>query len=314
MTHAGNLSPVTRSANTSEVGSVEVRWLEEQYRRELKLDISRFTGSLKKIAIRQCDDTGYRYYEPASAAGDASFYQELEVFPWYYMDWKWEHAAAMGYILPGMQVLEIGCGRGGFLERLPNVRVGLELNEHAVVEARRKGLDVRAESVAAHASTHAGGYDVVCSFQVLEHVVDVHEFVLSSVAALRPGGLLLVSVPNNDAFIFKEFQPILNFPPHHMGLWTANALLGLQRIADIQAAAVLLEPLQPYHLGYGTDFLARKLAARRSKVVAGAAAKIDRLVFGELPPLQVLAEASASAFAPYLPGHSVLVVFRKSEK
>jgi 2-polyprenyl-3-methyl-5-hydroxy-6-metoxy-1,4-benzoquinol methylase len=311
MNSSHSLSPITLSPNTSQVGTVDVVWLSAQYQRELNIDISRFVHNLDEITVMECRDTGYRYYEPFSTAGDASFYEELEAFPWYYMDWKWEHEIAARNILPAKIVLEIGCGRGGFLEKLHNPCTGLELNEQAATEARRRGLNVLTETIEAHAETHVASYDVVCSFQVLEHIVKVNEFIQACAAVLRPGGLMIASVPNNDSFIFREFAPILNFPPHHMGLWSPNALLALQMITDIRPISLFLEPLQPYHLGYGTDYVNRHLSGSRDRIIAGAAAKFERIFLGELPPLQRLAQVSASALAPYLPGHSMLIVFRK---
>ena len=312
MNTSQHTSPVTLSTNTSRLGSVDVRWLIAEYSRQLKVDISRFVGDLHEISVFRCEDTGYSYYHPFSVAGDASFYEELQRYSWYYMDWKWEHETAKRHVVPDMHVLEIGCGEGGFLQGLQASSVGLELNEKAAVTARSKGVAVLTETIQEHARRHKGEYDCVCCFQVLEHIAQVHEFITSSIEVLEPGGILVLSVPNNDSFIFKEFGPILNYPPHHMGLWSVNSLLGLQKIAAIRVEAVFLEPLQPYHFGYGADFLAGRLSGPHSSIVRRAAAKLERILLRELPPLQQMAGASTSALAPYLPGHSALMIFGKT--
>jgi len=291
---------------------VDPLWLIQEYNRQLDIDVSRFLGTLDEVAIFKCEDTGYLYYRPFSLAGDSGFYRDLQRHPWYYMDWKWEHETALRYLLPDMRVLEIGCGEGGFLQRAGKSAVGLELNANAARAGRARGLNVLTETIEVHVQEHKAEYDAVCSFQVLEHISKVWEFVTSSVQALQVGGLLIVSVPNNDSFIFREFRPILNYPPHHMGLWSVNSLLGLQKIAAIRAEAVHFEPLQRYHLGYGTDFLHRQLSGAHASIVQSAAAKFERLLLHELPPLEQISEAACAAIAPYLAGHSVFIVFRRT--
>src|SRR5205814_8089998 len=48
--------------------------------------------------------------------------------------------------------------------------------------------------------------------------------------ALKPGGKLILSVPNNEPF-FQRFNKYdtLNMPPHHAGLWNLSAF---KRLAD----------------------------------------------------------------------------------
>ncbi len=43
---------------------------------------------------------------------------------------------------------------------------------------------------------------------------------------LRPGGLLLVSVPNRDRWPVREF---MDYPPHHLLRWSARALRAFLR-------------------------------------------------------------------------------------
>jgi 2-polyprenyl-3-methyl-5-hydroxy-6-metoxy-1,4-benzoquinol methylase len=101
---------------------------------------------------------------------------------------------------------------------------GIELNTSAAQVAHTAGLDVSTEMIGVHVMKCEGGYDAVCSFQVLEHVSNVNAFVSDVVRALKIGGTLILGVPNNDAFLRLEKCPVLNAPPHHMGLWTKASL------------------------------------------------------------------------------------------
>jgi O-antigen chain-terminating methyltransferase len=108
-------------------------------------------------------------------------------------------------------VVDLGCGRGEFLELLRAAGVearGVEGSAHAVRECREKGLDVVAgDAVAflrAHASSSLGG---VFAAQVAEHLPPPLLAALLAEAhrALRPGGLLLLETVNAaSALAFLE--------------------------------------------------------------------------------------------------------------
>lgn len=59
-------------------------------------------------------------------------------------------------------------------------------------------------------------YDFVCNFQVLEHVPDAYDFIKIMVDKLKPGGHLLITVPNSDSKYYTERFGALDYPPHHM--------------------------------------------------------------------------------------------------
>ena len=87
---------------------------------------------------------------------------------------------------------------------------------------RERGITVVEELLSDHSKT----YDVVTAFQVLEHIADPLPFLKNCIDALNPGGLLVIAVPNNDAFIRFADLP-LNEPPHHVGLWSPRSLASL---------------------------------------------------------------------------------------
>jgi SAM-dependent methyltransferase len=94
-------------------------------------------------------------------------------------------------------VLEIGCGEGAVGYRLAQRYryVGLEPDEQSRAVARQR-VGVHGEVRAADVSTLVGEqYDVVCAFEVLEHIEDDRAALASWLSHVSPGGHLLLSVP-----------------------------------------------------------------------------------------------------------------------
>lgn len=96
------------------------------------------------------------------------------------------------------RVLDVGCGRGFTLQAIANEGVeahGFEVSQNAV-----QGIDPRilvhlAESLVA-AQLQAELFDEVILWHVLEHIPNPRETIEEIHRILRPGGVLLVAVPN----------------------------------------------------------------------------------------------------------------------
>jgi SAM-dependent methyltransferase len=211
------------------------------YREAYGYDASHAFDGVPEVGVYQCD-TGFAFYYPFSVAGDESLYRRLETFDWTYKEDKWEYDSGLQYIRSGDRVLDVGCGEGKFLAKAQKIGAaasGIELNKKAAQIARDKGICVHEELL----SDHTGSYDVVTSFQVLEHVPDPLGFIRDCVRVLRAGGKLVIGVPNNDAFLRFDPQLWLNQPPHHMGLWNRRSLSALAYIAGLDVEAIETEPL-----------------------------------------------------------------------
>ena len=241
-------SPLTQRVNAAKLQEkIATAPIVAAYSDQFKYETGSYFQGFPEIGLYRCEDTDFRFYYPFSLVGKESLYHALEKFPWNYKEDKWEHDAALHHISAGCKVLDVGCGRADFLlkakTRLAASVTGIELNQSAAEFGRARGIDVRTDSLADHARTNRDIYDVVTSFQVLEHVVDPRAFVEACVEVLKPGGLLVYGVPNDDGFLRLDKDAVLNGPPHHMGLWNRRSLTALGSIFPLSIRSFDVEPL-----------------------------------------------------------------------
>lgn len=102
----------------------------------------------------------------------------------------------------GGPVVDIGCGRGEWLELLSESGIeayGVDLNVAFAEENQQRGLDVRVGDAVAHlAALEPGSLGAVTGFHLAEHLPLTVLLALADRAfeALRPGGLLILETPN----------------------------------------------------------------------------------------------------------------------
>ncbi len=302
-------SPLTGSDNVRCLRSMKASEIIAIYQKTFGIDIGYIFAGVPEVREFKCNDTGYRFYEPLNISGDDAFYRHFGKYDWYYLPWKWEHEKALEFMRPDDRILEVGAGRGSFLDAIQKKGyrdvAGLELNSDAVAEARAHGVNLIRETIEQHSMTNAGKYDVVCSFQVLEHISNAGEVLSAMTNCLRQGGTLIVSVPNNDSYLKHNPLPsrVLNMPPHHMGLWNLESLKNLQRILPLALTDTFIEPLQKIHadtyqyvmvnkMFLGSMFLTRVYWKLRLN-------RVVRPILGML--------------SKYLVGQSILAVYQKKD-
>ena len=101
-------------------------------------------------------------------------------------------------LAPGRRVLDAACGEGygtALLAAAGADAVGVDVDEATVEHARRRhGVEAKVADVAA-LPFDDGAFDLVVSFETIEHVQDA-ERALDELARVRaPGGLLMISTP-----------------------------------------------------------------------------------------------------------------------
>lgn len=297
-------SPLNNSSNVKLIDKINTQGIIDNYRSYYNIDVTNYFNRLNNICVYECVDSGYQFFYPYSCAGNGDFYEQLQNISWYYMPWKWEHKIADKYVSSGMKVLEIGCGKGDFLKIISKKgakATGIELNKKAREEGIQGNTDILNHSIEEHEKERSGYYDLVCYFQVLEHISDVHSFIKASVNCLTKEGKLIISVPNNDSFIkYAKTENILNMPPHHMGLWTKSSLFYLNNIFELNMERIIYEPLQKHHLNWYLHILDNKLNKSKSIISINRNKHLNHLY-----------KLYTRLFYTFINGHTLLAVYSK---
>lgn len=178
-----------------------------------------------KRKVLRCGQCGFVFLEPANAA-TAEYYSgktyrqsygpDLKktvdcrgIFDTYLPFQKKIIDRMRDFIVPDMKVLDVGCSTGHFLYALKDLvkeRVGLELNKDHV-EFIRNNLDFKIYSDPIETAAIAEDpFDLITSFQVLEHIDDPLGFLKGIARHLKPGGLLYLELPNINDVMLSGYQ------------------------------------------------------------------------------------------------------------
>jgi 2-polyprenyl-3-methyl-5-hydroxy-6-metoxy-1,4-benzoquinol methylase len=226
------------------IDSRDVAWL---YRRAFRLDVTQEFENVAELGFHHCPNCDLHFFNPPVTGSD-NFYNQLQRLDFYYLACKSEFEYARRFIGPEDKVLEIGCGSGAFGEMLRvKSYLGLELSPEAARIAANKGLEITMQSVEAHALLHPEHYDVVCAFQVLEHVARPAQFIRAALGCLRRGGRLILSVPNSNSVASVGANNLLNMPPHHTTWWSPVTFKIVGEVFDLRLIALERETLAAEH-------------------------------------------------------------------
>ena len=203
-------------------------------------------------------------------------------------------------VRPGLEILDIGCGDGSrYGEELIRAGVrlhGVDVSQVAVDAARSRGLTAIRAGLDERLPYPDERFDAALCLEVLEHLVDP-EFAAREIhRLLRPGGALLVSVPNTahwrnriEMLVLGRFDPrgspltARRYPwrDPHLRFFTSRSLAdivsdtGFEVVSQggldtqfLTAAPLLRGLVRPRSMRW-LDRLLRRLGRRRYTLLAG---------------------------------------------
>jgi SAM-dependent methyltransferase len=129
-------------------------------------------------------------------------------------------------LVPGVSILDVGAGRYPTIapgDRPPGCRyVGLDIEAEEIEAAGAGAYDESIVGDITKPLDRPGEFDLVLSWQVLEHVSSLAAAFENLGATLRPGGTLVAQLTGSNA-AFAVFGRLI---PHRAKLWIATRVLG----------------------------------------------------------------------------------------
>ena len=205
---------------------------------------------------------------------------ELDATHWWYVARRDILAALIAREVrpkPGARILEIGCGTGhnlAMLQRFGTVEAAELDPEARRLAEKRLGRPIHDGALPGLADKLGSGFDLVALLDVLEHVEDDRGALAAIHRMLRPGGVLLLTVPIN-----KWMWTAHDAAHHHHRRYTKREIVALAREAGfgVQLASPFNSLLFP---PIAAVRLAGKLTGKESADDAMPSLAVNRLFGG----------------------------------
>jgi 2-polyprenyl-3-methyl-5-hydroxy-6-metoxy-1,4-benzoquinol methylase len=159
----------------------------------------------------------------------------------------------------GLRVLDLGCGGGhnGELLKKAGARevVGVELDPGAAAEARKRLDRVVECDLATLDPTSLGDqlFDAILASDVLEHLLDAEGVLARAVTRLRPGGAVVLSLPNiSNVYVFSQLL-LKTWPRRGSGIFDRTHVRFFAKrdmVRLLQGAGLRVLRVEPYFTRY----------------------------------------------------------------
>jgi len=165
-----------------------------------------------------------------------------------------------------VEVLDVGCGRGEWLELLQvngYKAKGIDINRVMVSQCRERGLDVKEHDVIDYLSTLSSeSLNVITGFHIIEHLPfeTLMRLLEESYRVLKKGGMVIFETPNPENIIVgacnfytdpTHQNPI---PPH-----SAMNYLGNANFSEVKKETIKniekINSKNPYFNDFYNDFI-----------------------------------------------------------
>jgi SAM-dependent methyltransferase len=229
--------------------------------------------------------------------------------------WDWARKALLRELssVPSPAILDVGCYDGQFLCSLPRSwrTFGLEPSVRAAEVARTRGVAVVGSAFPA--LVHGDEFHAVCLFDVLEHVPNPARELRAALSALRPGGVVVVSTGDMDAWTWRWANTAHWYleTPQHVSVASRRFFRWFATTAGVSLERMVRIPHQRggWHLRPGEAvnvlYFGSTARPRRWRLLRG--------LIRRLPPWRAFAHSTSMITASHLRDHLIVTMRRPTE-
>ncbi len=187
-------------------------------------------------------------------AGTDKIYSALYYKDFSFLADKWEYYLAIEIIRnldlsSDSTLLELGAGNGSFLDKVSTIIneksqiCSTEYSSAGVEEIQRRGYECYNKSISELLKENLPKFDIICMFQVLEHMDDL-ELVFQTLGKLGSQTThLIIAVPNGTLRSFYDKMGVhLDVPPIHVGRFTPETFHFIGRKHGWNVVETWIEP------------------------------------------------------------------------
>lgn len=166
------------------------------------------------------------------------------------------------------RVLDVGCGWGDFLEVLQKEKtsyLGIDENQEAIEICKKKKLNCMKAQNGIKLSDD--NFDAITLFQTIEHLSNPLPLLRDCYKLLKPGGVLLITTPNNDSPLRKlsgHKWTVYNTNSHFV-FYNKNSLRKTLKAAGFKKVEAKIDQPRFFSLGYILNRL--NILNRKSKIL-----------------------------------------------
>ena len=226
----------------------------------------RDNASLKVLECNQCGLvflSSFEHIQDSHYAHSGMHGNELPDFT----DWLIESAPdderRLNFLKPklvGKELLDFGCGAGGFLSKARHVAANVTgLEPELRLQHYFKKLGLKVYTTLGDGLAEGSKFDVITAFHVIEHLPDPRSILVQLAGLLNPGGELIIEVPNSDDALLTLFEcaPFTAFTywSQHLFLFNQRTLSDLVQQAGLKI--LWIKQVQRYPLSNHLYWLAR---------------------------------------------------------
>jgi SAM-dependent methyltransferase len=186
----------------------------------------------------------------------------------------------------GATVVDVGCGRGEFLELLRDrgmLGIGVDADASMVEDVRQKDLDARQADGRSFLEAHPDSFDGVFMAHVAEHLTpdDLAALINAASTSLRPSGRLILVTPNPQNLQMQLHEHVRFYNPH-----IVHWLFHSAGLTDCELGENALYRLGPDWAIDGSTPLAGAAAERAAGLRAAFGAQVPESVWRRLEELE----------------------------